>query len=53
MERVFVGIDVAKEVRWACALDDAGRVVLDRAAENDPQAVEALVAELRALGASQ
>ena len=50
MERVLVGIDVAKEVHWACALDDGGRVVLDRAVENDPQAIDTLVGDLRALG---
>ena len=47
--RISVGIDVAKEVHWAAAVDDAGRVVLDRRVPNDPAAQAALVAALRAL----
>jgi len=47
--RICVGIDAAKAVHWAVAVDEGGRVVLDRAVENDPQAIDALVAELRAL----
>jgi transposase len=48
--RVSVGIDVAKEVHWATAVDDMGEVLLDRPVPNGPAAIEALVAELRALG---
>jgi transposase len=48
--RIWVGIDVAKEVHWATAVDDAGEVVLDRRVPNDPPALEALAAGLRALG---
>lgn len=45
-----IGIDAAKHTHWACAVDEAGRVVLDRAVENDPQAIEGFVATLRGLG---
>jgi transposase len=48
--RIAVGIDVAKETHWAAALTDTGEIVLDHAVENDPAAIEALVAELRARG---
>jgi transposase len=48
--RLFGGIDVAKEVHWATVLDDAGAIRLDRAVENTPAGIEALIAELRALG---
>ena len=48
--RICVGIDAAKVTHWAVAVDAEGRVVLDRAVENDPDAIDSLVAELRGLG---
>lgn len=47
---ISIGIDAAKHTHWACAVDEAGRVVLDRAVENDPHAIEDFVAALRSLG---
>jgi transposase len=47
--RISVGVDAAKQTHWACAVDEKGRVVLDRAVENDPEAIEAFIAALRAL----
>ena len=47
--RVCVGIDAAKTTHWAVAVDDGGRVVLDRAVENDPAGLDDLVSALRAL----
>ncbi len=47
---VWVGIDVAKEVHWACVADDTGQVVLDRRVDNDPAAIGALIQELGGLG---
>jgi transposase len=47
---IFVGVDVAKETHWVCALDQDARVVLDRAVQNDQAALDALAAELRGLG---
>jgi transposase len=47
--RICIGIDAAKLTHWAVGIDEGGRVVLDRAVENDAQAIDALVAELRGL----
>jgi transposase len=47
---VWVGIDVAKEVHWACVVDDTGQVVLDHQLDNDPAAIGALIEELGGLG---
>jgi transposase len=47
--RISVGIDVAKETHWVVALTETGEVVLDHALDNDPAAIEALLAELGAL----
>jgi transposase len=47
---VWVGIDVAKEVHWACVVDDTGQVVWDRRVDNDPAAIGALIEELGGLG---
>ena len=46
---VCVGIDVAKDTHWACALDAGGRVLLSRAVRNTQADLDALSAELRAL----
>jgi transposase len=46
---IWVGIDVAKQVHWATAIDEAGEVRIDRAVPNNPAAIEALVADLKAL----
>lgn len=46
---IFVGIDVAKNTHWVCAIDASARIVLDRAVENDQAQIDALVADLRAL----
>jgi transposase len=48
--KISVGVDVAKAVHWACAVDEAGQVLLDRALANSPGDIEAFMAELRALG---
>jgi hypothetical protein len=46
--RICIGIDAAKVTHWAVGIDEGGRVVLDRAGENDAQAIDAQVAQLRA-----
>ena len=46
-----VGIDIAKELHWASAIDAAGKVLLDRKVANTPADLERLVQELRALPA--
>ena len=48
--RVCVGVDVAKEVHWATAVDEMGEVLLDRRVPNEPAAIGSLVADLGALG---
>jgi len=47
---ICIGIDAAKVVHWVVGIDDGGRVVLDRAVENNPADIDALIADLRALG---
>ena len=47
--KICIGLDVAKTVHWAVGMDERGRVVVDRAVENTPAAIDELVAELRAL----
>lgn len=48
--RISVGMDVAKAIHWACAVDEAGRTLLDRAVENTPEGIASFAADLRALG---
>ena len=46
---ICIGIDAAKLVHWAVGIDDGGRVVLDRAVENNPAAIDDFIVELRNL----
>lgn len=48
--KLSVGIDAAKTTHWAVAVDEGGRIVLDRAVGNDPDGIDTLVADLRRLG---
>lgn len=48
--RICIGIDAAKVVHWATGIDESGRIVLDRAVENDPKSIDGFIGELRALG---
>jgi len=48
--KISVGIDAAKATHWAVAVDEGGRVVLDRAVENEPEAIDGFVEALRGLG---
>lgn len=48
--RISVGMDVAKVLHWACAMDQAGGICLDRMVENTPEGIAAFVADLHALG---
>jgi hypothetical protein len=38
--QVWVGVDVAKEIHWATAVDERGSVLVDRRVANDPGAIE-------------
>lgn len=46
---ICVGIDVAKDTHWACALDAGGRILFNRAVRNTQADLDAFSAELRAL----
>jgi len=48
--RYFAGIDVAKDVHWLCAIDENARVLIDRAVHNTQEDIDAVIAELKALG---
>src|SRR5882724_7369731 len=50
IKNVFVGVDLAKEVHWVCAIDHGGKTLLRRKLRNGPEDVAALVVELRGLG---
>lgn len=47
--RVWVGIDIAKEVHWATALAADGETLLDERLPNDPGSLEQFIAKLTAL----
>ena len=49
--RIAVGVDIAKEVHWATALNEVGEALLDRRVPNDPRSLEELIEQLRALDA--
>lgn len=49
MPHISAGIDIAKEVHWITAIDEAGTVLIDHELDNDPAAIAALVDELAAL----
>jgi transposase len=48
--KLSVGIDAAKTTHWAVAVDEGGRIALDRAVGNDPDGIDTQVADLRRLG---
>lgn len=50
MPQISAGIDIAKEVHWVTAVDEAGAVRVDHALDNDPAAMASLADELAALG---
>ena len=47
--KICIGIDAPKAVHWAAGIDEASGVVLDCAVNNNPGAIDALIAELHAL----
>lgn len=51
--KMFVGLDVAKEVHWACAIDGNATPVLSHAVANDPDRIAALIEEIGALQADE
>lgn len=51
--RISVGVDAAKEVHWATAVTEDGRVLLDRKVDNTAADISQLVIELAALGGTR
>lgn len=51
--KMFVGLDVAKEVHWACAIDGNATLVFSHAVTNDPGQIAALIDEIGALQADE
>lgn len=43
---LYVGVEAAKDVHWVCAVDRDARPVFSHAVKNDPEGIEALIAEL-------
>jgi len=48
--RISAGMDVARAIHWARAVDEAGRALLDRAMGNTPEGIASCAADLRTLG---
>lgn len=46
---IYVGIDAAKDVHWACAISRDATPVFSHAIRNDPEGIEALIGELSLL----
>ncbi|PIV78936.1 MAG: hypothetical protein COW54_06800 [Rhodobacteraceae bacterium CG17_big_fil_post_rev_8_21_14_2_50_63_15] len=51
--KLFVGLDVAKEVHWVCAIDGNATSVLSHAVANDPGQIAGLIEEIDALEADE
>lgn len=49
--KIFVGLDIAKEVHWACAVTGDAEVLFSRPVANEPEEIAALIAEIDALEA--
>ena len=49
--KIFVGLDVAKEVHWACAIDQDAKSLFSRGVNNDPEGIAGLLSEIGALDA--
>jgi transposase len=48
-----VGIDVAKQLHWACVVDmSTGKQLVSHRVENTPEAIEALIVEINGLSAA-
>lgn len=51
--KIFVGLDVAKEMHWACAIDGNATLVFSHAVTNDPGQIAELIDETSALEADE
>ncbi len=45
---LYVGIDAAKDIHWACAISSDAKAIFSHAVRNDPEGIEALISELSA-----
>ncbi|WP_306120967.1 MULTISPECIES: IS110 family transposase [unclassified Roseitalea] len=50
--QLFIGIDIAKQTHWACAIDRDANVIFSMAIDNDPPAITGLIERIEALGAN-
>lgn len=48
---IYVGVDAAEDVHWACAIGTDAKPIFSHAVRNDPEGIAALVADLHALDA--
>ncbi|NMM92108.1 IS110 family transposase [Rhodococcus sp. SRB_17] len=53
MNRIFVGVDVGKEIHWACVLDRDGHVLLSRKLRNDEDDITLVLSEVASLGSPE
>lgn len=51
--QLFIGIDIAKQTHWACAIDRDAKVIFSMAVDNDPPAIAGLIERIEALGANR
>ncbi|WP_234819285.1 IS110 family transposase [Sinorhizobium meliloti] len=51
--KIFVGLDVAKDLHWAYVIDSDAKPVLSHSVANDPDQIAALITEIEALGADE
>lgn len=51
--KIFVGLDVAKELHWACALDADAKPVFSHPVANEPADIALLIDEIGALDADE
>ena len=51
--KIFVGLDVAKEVHWACAVDGNAKPLLSCSVANQPDQIAALIEDIGALDADE
>jgi len=47
---IWIGVDIAKHVHWATAIDDVGQVLVDQRVANDPIGIQGLIDGLAGLG---
>jgi hypothetical protein len=51
--KIFVGLDVAKDLHWACAIDHDARPLFSRSVANDPAGIAEMIGQIEALRADE